>query len=263
MYAGGCLQVAGPFGGDDRRRRARRRSRGSCRTGTAVPRSTRVHVVVARHRLVAHRRVGVARRVLAERERDVREVIARAAVLVHVTAGEHRDLVDGPDHAERARPLLAVGEAAAWACAHGRLAGSALAGPPGDRDRALPGGDGHRRLTDDAAARAAAEPDLREPGDVAEPDVAGDVDLAVRLHRVRREAVDLRRLDARVVERDRDRLARERQLGVGQALAERRLPDADDRGLVLDQVGLTSPSTPAPGARGTTRHLRPSLRSRS
>ena len=52
-----------------------------------------------------------------------------------------------------------------------------------------------------------------------------------------------------------DRLARERQLGVGEALAERGLADADDRGPVLDQTrtcaGSTSPSTRGRAARGT------------
>ena len=134
------------------------------------------------------------------------------------------------------RPLLAVGEPRRGLRPRPARRVGALAGPPRDRDLALAGRDRHRRVADHTAARAAAEADLREERDVAEPDVAGDVDLAVRLHRVRREAVDLRRRDAGVVERERDRLARERQLGVGQPLAERRLPDAGDRGLVLDEL---------------------------
>ena len=109
-------------------------------------------------------------------------------------------------------------------------------GPPGDRDVALTGRDGHRRVQDRAAPRAAAVADLREEREVAEPDVARDVDLAVQLHRVRRHAVDLRRSDPAVVERDRDRLTRERQLGVVEPLAERGLADPDDRDLVADEV---------------------------
>ena len=83
-----------------------------------------------------------------------------------------------------------------------RLRG-ALARPPRDRDLALTGRDRHRRLADDAAAGAAAVADLGEEGDVAEPDVAGDVDLAAVLHREHREAVDVGRLEARVVDRQR------------------------------------------------------------
>ena len=43
-------------------------------------------------------------------------------------------------------------------------------------------------------------------------------------------------VEAGVVDRQADGLARERQLGVGQALAERGLADADDRGAVLDRL---------------------------
>ena len=118
---------------------------------------------------------------LAERERDVGEVVARAAVLVHVAAGEHRDLVDRAQQAERPASTAGVRRCAAAACAHGRLAfAGALARPPRDRDLALAGRDRHRGLADDAAPGAAAVADLGEEGDVAEPDVARDVDLAVR-----------------------------------------------------------------------------------
>ena len=221
-----------------------------------------VHVVVARHGLVAHRRVGVAGRVLAECQGDVREVIARAAVLVHVPAGEERDLVDGADHSERSRPLTVVGEARPGLSPRTARRVGALAGAPGDRHGALPGRDRHRGLPDHTATGAAAVADLREPGDIAESHVAGDIDLAVRLHRVRRDAVDFRRRDTGVVERHRDRLTRKRELSVGESLAERGLPDTDDRGLVLDRAHRpTSPSIREPGARGTTPHLRPSRRS--
>ena len=266
---GRLLQVAGPLRGHDH---DRQRAVG---LQTVVEEAQRfrdpagAHVVVARHRLVAHGRSRVARRVLAEGERDVGEVVACAAVFVHVTAREQRDLVDGTDHTERPRPLTAVGEPGLRLGPRAARRIGALAGPPRDRHGALTGRDGHRRLAHDPAAGAAAEPDLREPRDLAEPDVAGHVDLTIRLHRVRGDAVDLRRMDARVVERTRDRLARERELGVGQSLAERGLPDAGDRGLVLDQATrrltshpLTSPSNRAAGARGTMRHLLSSLRSR-
>ena len=47
--------------------------------------------------------------------------------------------------------------------------------------------------------------------------------------------------DAGVVERERDRLARERELGVGETLAERRLADPDDGGAVLDELRAHQP----------------------
>ena len=43
-------------------------------------------------------------------ERDIREVVPRVAVLVHRAPGEHRDLVDRTQHAERPAPLLVSGK---------------------------------------------------------------------------------------------------------------------------------------------------------
>ena len=59
------------------------------------------HVVVARHRLGVHlgRRVAVG--VLAEGDGDVGQVVAGGAVLVHVPAGQHGDLIDRPQQPPR------------------------------------------------------------------------------------------------------------------------------------------------------------------
>ena len=72
-----------------------------------------------------------------------------AAVLVHVPAGEHRDLVDRAEHARTAGSTAGGRRAAPATCAHGRLAFvGALACPPRDRDLALAGRDRHRRVPD-------------------------------------------------------------------------------------------------------------------
>src|SRR5262249_48005271 len=138
----------------------------------------RRHVLLARQLALAHGRIGIAVGVLAEGDRDVREVIARGAVLVHVAAREHADLVDGPNQPEGPRPL----EAPAHALRRlrpgpARLVG-ALARAPGDGHLGLSGRDRHRGVTDRAAARASAVADLAEVGDVAQTDVARHVDLA-------------------------------------------------------------------------------------
>ena len=97
----------------------------------------RVHVLLAGQRLVAHGRVRVAVRVLAERERDVREVVAGVAVLVHRPAGQDRDLVDRPQQPERPAPLLVPGEPLRHLGPRPARLRGALARPPRDRDLAL------------------------------------------------------------------------------------------------------------------------------
>src|SRR5689334_6921233 len=89
----------------------------------------------------------------------------------------------------------------------------ALATPPRHGDLALSGGHRHRGVTGDAATRAAAVADLAEERDVAQAEVAGDVDFLGRLEGVRRESVDLTGIDGGVVERELDRLEREPLLG--------------------------------------------------
>src|SRR5207237_4291537 len=61
-------------------------------------------VVVHRHR-VAIDRFGVEGRVLAAVESDLRELLARRAVLVEVALGAHSDPVGGRRGADRRRPL--------------------------------------------------------------------------------------------------------------------------------------------------------------
>ena len=101
-------------------------------------------------------------------------------------------------------------------------------------------------MTDRAAAGAAAVAHLAEERDVAQPDVAGDLDLLGRLQRVRAQAVDVGGVQPRVVEGGQDGPARQLLLGAGHRLAERGLPDAGDGGAVgvavlMGVAVLTSP----------------------
>src|SRR5438128_2327404 len=99
-------------------------------------------------------------------------------------------------------------------------------------------------MTDDATPRAAAVADLAEPGDVAEAEVAGDVDLVGRLQRVRGEPVDLARCDPGVVECGLDRPQGQHDLRVRQALAPLGLADADDRRRVPQHAHRPTPPSP-------------------
>ncbi len=54
------------------------------------------HVHLARERALVHDRGRVLVGAVAAGQGDVEEVIAGGAVLVEIPAGEHRDLVDGP-----------------------------------------------------------------------------------------------------------------------------------------------------------------------
>ena len=178
---------------------------------------------------------------------DVGEVVARRAVLVHVA----------PGRASRSRRPAAASPTARlhWSrgppsrCAERPGPRPAAPSPPRLRARQAtatshwPVATAIAAWPTDAAAGAAAVADLGEEGDVAEADVAGDLDLAVGLHRVRREPVDLGGLDAGVVERREHGLSAS-SVFVGQPLGERRLADADDRGLISQHVAfLGSPAS--------------------
>src|SRR5262249_49905461 len=151
----------------------------------------RAHVLLARQRLPVHGRERVAIRVLPERDRDVREVVARGAVLVHVAPRQHRDLVDRTEEAPRPAPLPRRVDAIARPRPRAAALVGALARAPCDRALALPARDRERRVSGRAAAGAAAVADLAEEGDAAQPEVARDLDLAAVLHRERDEPVDL------------------------------------------------------------------------
>ena len=89
-------------------------------------------------------------------------------------------------------------------------------------------------MAHDAAARPAAVADLAEERDLPAADVADDVDLLGRLHRVRAQGVDLGGVDAGVRAGVDDHRARQLRLGGLEVLGERRLRDAGDGGGVLE-----------------------------
>ena len=64
------------------------------------------HVVVAGHLFLVHLRQRIAVGVFARGQGDVGQVVAGRAVLVHVPAGEHGDLVHRSQQAPRPAPLL-------------------------------------------------------------------------------------------------------------------------------------------------------------
>src|SRR3954452_23324393 len=97
-------------------------------------------------------------------------------------------------------------------------------------------------MADDAATGTAPVAHLAEERDVAEAEVAGDLDLFGGLECVRREPVDFPGRDAGVVERELDGLQGEALLGPVEPLGELRLPDPRDRGPVADHRVTASAS---------------------
>src|SRR5581483_5162907 len=166
---------------------------------------TGFEVLVERQGLLVHHRARVAVCVVAYRDGDRRELLARASELVEVAARQQCDLVDWPEQAEGPRPLLMTADALADLRPRAAGGRAPLAAPPCDRDPALAACHRHRRLADDPASRAAAVTDLAEERDVAEAEVSRDLELLGRLERVRRKPVDLGGRDAGVVEGGGDR----------------------------------------------------------
>ena len=97
-------------------------------------------------------------------------------------------------------------------------------------------GDGHRRLHDRAARRAAAVVDAGEVAQLADADVAGDLDLGVGVRGERDQPVDVGRLEPGVGDRGGDRLAGQLHLAASGVLGELGGADADDGGLAADRV---------------------------
>src|SRR5262249_61892194 len=76
---------------------------------------------------------------------------------------------------------------------------------------------------------------LSEEAEVRHPEVAGDHVLARRLDAPLHHAVDVRRLEAGVLEREVRGLEGGHLLGAADVLREGQLPDTDDRGLVAER----------------------------
>ena len=94
--------------------------------------------------------------------------------------------------------------------------------------------EAYGELADDAGAGAAAVTHLAEITNVAEAQVAGQLDLVVRFLRIGRQPVHFRQRDARVIQRIEYRGAGQLQFRFGQLLAEGCLADARYGRLVLD-----------------------------
>src|SRR5262249_32952813 len=95
------------------------------------------------------------------------------------------------------------------------------------------GGDPGSGVGDDAAAPPAAVTNLAEEAEVRHAEVAGDRVLSRHLDAPFGHAVDVRRPEPRVLEPEPAGLGRRHVLGAPDVLREGQLPDADDRGLVL------------------------------
>ena len=108
------------------------------------------------------------------------------------------------------------------------------------------GVDREHRLLDRAARRAAAVVDAGEEGELADPEVLGDLDLGVGVGGERDHAVDLRRLDPGVDDRRLARLDGEPQVGAPGVLRELGRTDADDRGGIEEAVAVAHCLPPDP-----------------
>src|SRR5262245_29580073 len=108
-------------------------------------------------------------------------------------------------------------------------------------------------MADDTAPPAAAVADLAEPAQVRHPQVACDGVLAGHLDAPLAHAVDVRRQEAGVLERQPRRLERGHLLRAADVLGERQLTDANDGGLVAQRhradVAGSDPAAPAEAGR--------------
>ena len=185
-----------------------------------------------RSRIIAY---GIALRVLARRDGDVAEVLARGAVLVHVAVRPHADHVDRADQPPRRVQRLVVD-----APARAPATTAATSREPRLRAR-WQTTTVARPLAIAAAACMIVAHEAPPPYEILShqarlphAEAARDRDLVGVLHLEHRHAVDVLGLEPGVVERQLDRLDR----GVGDrpadVLGERQVADADDRHLVLD-----------------------------
>src|SRR5262249_38665381 len=114
------------------------------------------------------------------------------------------------------------------------------------------GGDGGGRVPHDAAPPTAPIPDLAEPAQVGDAEVARDGVLRRDLDAPLAHAVDLRGAQAGICEGEARRFQRRHLLGATDVLREWQLPDPDDGGLVAQrhERGCTRERMAAASARG-------------
>ncbi len=180
---------------------------------------------------------------LAVGDGDAAEVFAGRPVLVQVALGEHRHPLGRGEEPEGRVP----GEVPGFCGRHRRpvldasaeaAAGALVERPVADDVVGDAGVDGEDRLLDGAARRASSVMDAREERQLADAEVAGDLDLGVRVGRERDHAVDLGGLEPGVGDRGLARLDREAHLGAAGLLRELGGADADDGGRVPKGVLL-------------------------
>ena len=159
----------------------------------------RILVVLQRDRPLVEPRVGVRGRVRAVDDGDAAEVLVGHPVGRHVALGVHRDPRRGGEQSERrvvrheqrglrtsVRPLPP-----------NRIPGAFVERAPAHHHVGDAGRDGHRRMHHGAGRRAAAVVHAGEEAQVADADIAGDVDLVAGVHGEGDHAVDVGRAPAR------------------------------------------------------------------
>ena len=185
-------------------------------------------------------RARVGDREIADRDRDVAELLGGGAELVHVAAVEHRHPRGRREQTGRHVPAVVDRVARDQIARHAHA--EAVAGAPVERavaDDVVRGARGHRHrgLMQRGGRGAAAVVRLAEEAQLTDPERPRELDLVGAVHRERGHAVDLPRFDAAVRDRGAQRLAAELELGALGVLRVLGLADPDDRGLVLESRG--------------------------
>src|SRR5438034_529247 len=198
-------------------------------------------VVLDRARL-AHHGDGVVGGVAAAGDRDPAQVPRRVTALVEEAAREHRHLIDGADEAvgREERGLVRLGgDVVALARGPGPRApaGAAVARAVDEHAARHAGRDRRRRVPDHAAPPATAVAHLAEEVQVRHAEAPRDGVLGGELDAPLRHAVDVRRPEPGVLERQLRGLERRHLLRAADVLGEGELADADDRRAVPERHG--------------------------
>src|SRR5437764_408678 len=182
------------------------------------------------------------RGVKAAGDRDPAEVPRRVAALVEEAAREHRHLVDGTHEAvgREERGLVALGGdvvALARGPGPGPPARAAVARAVDEHAARHAGRDRGCRVPDHAAPPAAAVAHLAEEAQVRHAEAARDGVLGGDLDAPFHHAVDVRRPEPGVLERQLGGFERRYLLGAADVLGKGELAEADDRGAVPERHG--------------------------
>ena len=200
----------------------------------------RGQVLLHRERALVEERARVGDGEVADRDRDVAELLGGGAELVRIAAVEHRHPRGRREQPGRHVPAVvdrvardqiardAHAEAVARAPVERAVADDVVRGARGHR---------HRGLVQRGGRGAAAVVRLADEAQLADPERARELDLVGAVHRERGHAVDLLRIDAAVLDRGAQRLAAELELRALRVLRVLGLADPGDRGLVAQRGG--------------------------